>query len=95
MSSPEKQFIRIFGRSGILLGTSFRYFRGKRWTTDEKRIVHFLRNFAPPFPQKMLKEGIFNKRGIIKPPRIKRFAFATRFSRWQKAFCQVRDPTKK
>ena len=46
---------------------------------DEKRIVHFLRTFSSQFSEKMFKRGIFNKKGIIKLPRIKRFAFATRF----------------
>jgi hypothetical protein len=36
-------------------------------------------NFSSQFSEKMLKAGIFNKRGIIKPLRIKRFAFTTRF----------------
>ena len=45
---------------------------------DEKRIIHF-EIFSSQFSEKMFKRGIFNKRGIIKLPRIKRFAFVTRF----------------
>jgi hypothetical protein len=45
---------------------------------DEKRIVHFFENLSSQFSEKMLKGAIFNKRGIIKLPRIKRFALATR-----------------
>src|SRR6266487_6629314 len=67
-SKAGKQFIRIFGRSGIFLGTSFRYFHGNRWTMDEKRIVHFLRGSLRKFSEKMFKRGIFNKRGLIKLP---------------------------
>src|SRR5437870_6577185 len=54
-SNQGKQFIRIFGQSGILLGTSFRYFSGNRWTTDEKRIVHFLRTSPHRFRRRRLK----------------------------------------
>ena len=39
----------------------------------------FFENFSSQFSEKMFKRGIFNKRGIIKLTRIKRFAFATRF----------------
>jgi hypothetical protein len=45
---------------------------------DEKRIIHF-ENFSSQFSEKMFKRGIFNRRGIIKLPRITRFAFVTRF----------------
>jgi hypothetical protein len=39
----------------------------------------FFEHFSSQFSEKMFKRRIFNKRGIIKLPRIKRFAFATRF----------------
>ena len=39
----------------------------------------FFENFSSQFSEKMFKRGIFNKRGISKLPRIKRFAFVTRF----------------
>jgi hypothetical protein len=46
---------------------------------DEKRIVHFFENFSSQLPKKMLKGGFLTKRGIIKLPRIKRFALRLGF----------------
>ena len=39
----------------------------------------FFENFSSQFSEKMFKRGIFNKRGIIKLPRIERFAFVAPF----------------
>src|SRR6266516_6207120 len=60
-SNPGKQFIRTFGRSGIFLGTSFRYFHGNRWTMDEKRIVHFLRTSLRSFRRRCLNGEFLTK----------------------------------
>src|SRR6266550_4837985 len=67
-SNPGKQFIRIFGRSGILLGTSFRYFRGSRWTMDEKRIVHFLRTSLRSFRRRCLNREFSTKEELSSCP---------------------------
>jgi len=50
---------------------------GEQWM---RRELFIFENFSSQFSEKMFKRGIFNKRGIIKLPRIKRFAFATRLS---------------
>ena len=44
-----------------------------------RRELFIFENFSSRFSEKMFKRGIFNKRGIIKLPRITRFAFVTRF----------------
>ena len=46
---------------------------------DEKRIVQFFENFSSQFSEKMFNGEFLTKEEIIKLPRIKRFAFVTRF----------------
>jgi hypothetical protein len=45
---------------------------------DEKENGSLFDTFFSQFLEKMFKRGIFNKRGITKLTRVKRFAFATR-----------------
>jgi hypothetical protein len=67
-SYSGKQFIRIFGRSGIFLETSFRYFHGNRWTMDEKRIVHFLRGSLRSFRRRCLNGEFLTKEELSSCP---------------------------
>jgi hypothetical protein len=52
---------------------------GGQVNNGQEENCSFFENFPSQFSEKMFKRGIFNKRGIIKLPRIKSFAFATRF----------------
>ncbi len=54
-------------------------FPGEQMSNGREENCSFFENFSSQFSEKMFKRGIFNKRGIIKLPRIKRFAFVTRF----------------
>ena len=53
-------------------------FPGEQVNNGREENCSFFENFSSQFSEKMFKREIFNKRGIIKLPRIKRFAFATR-----------------
>jgi hypothetical protein len=54
-------------------------FPGEQVNNGREENCSFFENFSSQFSEKMFKRGIFNKRGIIKLTRIKRFAFVTRF----------------
>src|SRR5262249_52730065 len=54
-------------------------FSGEQVNNRREENCSFFENFSSQFSEKMLKRGIFNRRGIIKLPRINSFAFATRF----------------
>jgi len=54
-------------------------FPGEQVNNGREENCSFFENFSSQFSEKMFKQGIFNKRGIIKLTRIKRFAFVTRF----------------
>jgi hypothetical protein len=57
----------------------FGNFPGEQVNNGREENCSFFENVSSQCSEKMFKRGIFNKRGIIKLPRIKRFAFVTRF----------------
>ena len=75
-SNPGKQFIRIFGRSGILF---IPLFPGEQVNNGREENCSFFENFSSQFSEKMFKRGNFNKKRNYHAARIKRFAFVTRF----------------
>src|SRR5436309_8774310 len=76
-SNPGKQFIRTFVPKRNLFGNFIPLFPWEQVDNGREENCSFFENFSSQFSEKMLKAGIFNNRGIIKLPRINRFAFAT------------------
>src|ERR1700751_6110893 len=68
---PRQAILSNFWLKRKAFGTFIPLFSWEKVDNEREENCAFFENFAATFPEKRFKVGIFNKRGIIRLPRIK------------------------